>query len=217
LSAAVLALFAKAPVPGQVKTRLCPPLSPEAAAAGYEAMLRDILDRPPPIADLERVLWFTPGTAADWFAAVAPGYRLEAQRGPDLGRRMQQVFRTHAAEGCERIVLRGTDSPTLPQEIVAGAFAALDAHPLVICPDRDGGYNLIGLREPCDALFELPMSTSQVFEQTVRRARELGLEPYLLPAHHDVDTVEDLRQLELDGSTPRTARWLEGVRDSIRP
>lgn len=214
MSRAVLALFAKAPVPGRVKTRLTPPLTPEQAAALYEAMLRDVLERPAPDG-VERAVWFTPGDARAWFADAAPGYRLYVQEGDTLGERMREVFRRHAAEGCERIVLRGTDSPTLPDATVAGAFAALERVPLVLGPDRDGGYNLIGLRGPADELFEIEMSTGRVLEQTLARAAALGLSAECLPEHHDVDTFADLERLVPDARTPRTARWLRELRGTI--
>lgn len=211
----MLALFAKAPEAGRVKTRLTPPLSPGQAAGLYEAMLCDILEQHAAGEPEERALWFTPPGARPWFEAAAEGrYRLYVQEGADLGARMREVFRRHAAEGFDRIVLRGTDSPTLPPATVGQAFAALEAADAVICPDRDGGYNLVGLREPAGALFELPMSTATVLEQTRAAARRLGLSLRLLPAHHDVDTAADLELLarEVSGAgaprAPRTAEWL---------
>ncbi|HTO07207.1 MAG TPA: TIGR04282 family arsenosugar biosynthesis glycosyltransferase [Myxococcota bacterium] len=204
----VLALFAKAPVPGAAKTRLSPPLTPERAAGLYEAMLLDVLDQHARAPDCELALWFTPDDAEPWFAAHAPSrYRRVAQRGASLAERMRESFRTHAAEGFERMVLRGTDSPTLPLARVEAAFAALDHSPVVLCPDRDGGYNLIGQSTPNDALFELELSRASVLAATLARARELGLACELLPAHHDVDTWQDVLQLasELDPAhTPRT-------------
>ena len=208
----LLALFAKAPVPGQVKTRLCPPLEPSQAAELYEAMLLDILDqhRAEPC---DLALWHTPAAAADWFRAAAPAaYRLLAQQGSDLAARMCHLFRHHADEGYTRMVLRGTDSPTLPAARVPEAFAALaSGADLVLCPDRDGGYNLVGLCRPVDALFELEMSTASVLEGTLGRARELGLRTELLAAHHDVDTEADLALLSAElcaSRTPRTQAWL---------
>jgi len=204
----VLALFAKAPVPGEVKTRLAPPLSPAQAAALYEAMLLDVLDQHADEGDCELALWYAPDGAEDWFARRAPArYRRLAQRGADLAERMRAAFQFHAREGAERIVLRGTDSPTLPAARAREAFAALERFPVALCPDRDGGYNLIGLREPRDALFALEFSRASVLGATLARARELGLACELLPAHHDVDTWEDLARLgpELDPQrTPRT-------------
>jgi rSAM/selenodomain-associated transferase 1 len=215
VSRRVLALFAKAPVPGEVKTRLAPELTLERAAELYEAMLLDVLEQHARERDCELALWFTPDDGADWFAKHAPpAYRLLHQRGPTLAERMCALFQFHAAEGFERIVLRGTDSPTLPVERVAQAFAALDHSPLVLCPDRDGGYNLIGQSSPHDALFELELSRANVLGATLARARELGLSVELLPAHHDVDTWQDVLRLgaELDPAlTPRTLSQYRGL------
>jgi hypothetical protein len=210
MSRRILALFAKAPVPGQVKTRLAKELSLESAAALYEAMLLDILDQHATERDCERALWFAPAEAGAWFERFAPaGWRLLVQDGADLAARMAGLFRFHAAEGFDRIVLRGSDSPTLPLERVGEAFAALEHAELALCPDRDGGYNLIGLRGPCDGLFALELSHAGVLSQTLGNARALGLRAELLPAHHDVDTFADLLRLvpELDPRlTPRTLR-----------
>jgi uncharacterized protein len=213
----VLALVAKQPVAGQVKTRLCPPFTPEQAAAFYEAMLLDVIDQH---ADdtAERALWYAPEGAHDWFAAHAPAYELHLQRGASLSERMAAVFRTHGAAGPRPIVLRGTDSPTLPQARVEEAFALLASADLVLCPDLDGGYSLIGLREPHDSLFALQMSHSDVLEATRARAAVLGLRVALLEPHHDVDVVADLARLVCDLDplrTPRTAAWLAGLRERI--
>ena len=207
-----LCLFAKAPVPGRVKTRLAPEVPPRAAAHLYEAMLLDVLDahaRSPGGADL--FLWYSPPEARAWFAAAAPpAYRLAEQRGRRLGERMARVFRTHAREGYARVVLRGTDSPTLPLDHVDEAFGALSRTDLVLGPDPGGGYNLIGLREPCDGLFEVETSTPRVLEATLERARKAGLDWTLLPGHRDVDTAGDLEAVRGDLSpalTPRTLAW----------
>jgi hypothetical protein len=209
----VLALFAKAPTPGRVKTRLSPPLSLQEAAELYEAMLEDIVEQTLELRDCALALWFWPEDARPWFERFAArGFALHAQHGPDLPARMAHLFRAHAAEDFTRIVLRGTDSPTLPAARIAEAFAALERAPLVLCPDRDGGYNLIGQREPCDALFALELSHAGVLAQTLALARAAGLRADLLPAHHDVDTFADLAHLrpELDARrTPRTLRFLE--------
>jgi rSAM/selenodomain-associated transferase 1 len=214
--AAVLALFAKQPLPGFVKTRLCPPLEPAQAAQLYTAMLLDILEQHAAEPGVERVLWYTPAEGRPWFERNCPaGYQLRVQRGAALAERMRELFRAHAAEGHRRIVLRGTDSPTLPPQRVTEAFAALARVDLVLCPDRDGGYNLIGLREPQDALFELQMSTGSVLEGTLARAREKGLRVQLLEPHHDVDTAADLALLEsemMGARAPRTAAWLAETR-----
>jgi rSAM/selenodomain-associated transferase 1 len=212
VSRRLLALFAKAPQPGRVKTRLVPPLTLAQAAELYEAMLLDILAQHPPQPGVERALWYTPDEERGWFRAAAPsGYRLLAQRGAGLAERMAELFRFHAGEGFDRIVLRGSDSPTLPVARVEEAFRALESSELVLSPDRDGGYNLIGLRTACDPLFRFEMSTASVLGQTLARAAELGLRVHQLDGHYDVDTADDLRRLraDLSDATPRTRRWLE--------
>ena len=211
----MLALFAKEPVAGRVKTRLSPPFSLEEAASFYEAMLRDILEQHLRN-EVDRGVWYEPDSAGEWFREAAPeGYRLVPQRGNTLAERMLYLFQRHAIEGYTRVVLRGTDSPTLPVERVEEAFDRLDKSDVVLCPDLDGGYNLIGLQGPQDSLFELEMSTASVLDQTLERAREAGLRIGLLPAHHDVDTERDLELLEPELSealTPRTLRWLRDFR-----
>lgn len=208
----VLALFAKLPQPGAVKTRLAPAIGEVEAARLYEAMLLDVADLHAGPDGRDRVLWFTPPEGRAWFEkSLPPGYRLLEQRGAGLAERMRELFRTHAEEGYERIVLRGTDSPTLPVERVEEAFAALDRHDAVLCPDLDGGYNLIGLCAARDEIFDISMSTGTVLEQTVRRAEAAGMRVRLLDPHHDVDVEADLRRLAsgLAGAqAPRTREQL---------
>jgi rSAM/selenodomain-associated transferase 1 len=209
----IVGLFAKAPVPGQVKTRLSPPLSPAECAQLYKAMLLDVLEQHARAGGADLVLWYAPAESAVWFEARAPaGCRLLPQRGPSLGARLASAFRTHTAEGYERIAIRGTDSPTLPLERVSEAFEALEHAEVVLCPDRDGGYNLIALRAACDALFEIEMSTESVLQQTRKRAAEQGMSCAVLSPHHDVDVIEDLERVRAElsvASTPRTLAWLE--------
>ena len=208
----VLVLFAKEPRPGRVKTRLCPPLSPESAAHLYESMLLDIVDQRAGGADVDLAVCFTPAEARPWFQRHLPvDYTLSAQQGESLAARMRAAFNAYAEAGYGRIVLRGTDSPTLPDARTFDAFSALEEADLVLCPDLDGGYNLIGLREPRDELFEIEMSTGSVLEQTQAGAERLGLRQVVLPGHHDVDHWSDLRRLDANDSldrAPRTRRWL---------
>ena len=124
---------------------------------------------------------------------------------------MRALFRTHTAEGYDHMVLRGTDSPTLPRDRIDAAFAALDDHDVVLCPDLDGGYNLIGLCAARDEMFDIPMSTAAVLDETRERAEAAGLRVRLLEPHHDVDTADDLERLAagLDAvDAPRTLAWL---------
>lgn len=211
MSRELLALFAKLPRAGDVKTRLAPALGADEAARLYEAMLLDVVDQHAGAAR-DLALWFTPAEGRSWFEANVPSvYRLIPQQGADLAARMRALFRRHAAEGYDRIVLRGTDSPTLPPARLEEAFAALADRDLVLCPDLDGGYNLIGLCAACDEMFDIPMSHASVLALTLARAEASGLRTHLLEAHHDVDTAADLELLAAGihgAEAPRTLAWL---------
>jgi rSAM/selenodomain-associated transferase 1 len=198
-SRGILVIFAKRPVPGHVKTRMCPPLSHEEAAEFYTAMLGDVLDASAVAAesyDLEPVLAIDPPSAAsDLSRMCPPGFRVVAQRGADLSKRMSWVVAQMAASGATRILLRGSDSPTLDAEGIGLALEALESNDLVISPDQDGGYNLIGLRGSTQGLFDHAMSTSDVLDDTLANAQRAGLRTQVLSPGFDLDTVDDLRWL----------------------
>jgi rSAM/selenodomain-associated transferase 1 len=217
-----LIVFAKRPEPGRVKTRLCPPFTPAQAAALYRAMLADVLEASAEMAGqagFEPVLAVAPPDAcAELARACPPAFRVVAQRGGDLAARMEWAVAEAAAGGAAPILLRGSDSPALDGAAIAEASAALDAHDLALCPDRDGGYGLVALRRPAPGLFAHPMSTRTVLDDTLLRATQQGLRVHLLRPRFDVDTVEDLRWLaELRGSSAvercaRTCAWLDEQR-----
>jgi rSAM/selenodomain-associated transferase 1 len=212
-----LVVFAKQPAPGRVKTRLCPPFSPEQAAAFYACMLEDVLEASVAACEalgLEPVLAVAPPEAAATLAAPA-GVRREPQLGPDLGARMEHALARELARGRRPVLLRGSDSPTLGRATLAAALAALEGSDLVICPDRDGGYNLVAARRAAPGLFAHPMSTASVLADTLSRAVACGLLHTLLPAGFDVDTAADLALLAAArrdgaaGDCPRTLAYLD--------
>ena len=114
-----LLVVAKRPAPGQTKTRLTPPLSPEQAAALYECLLRDTLDLIRRVPDVQPVIAFLPdapqdGRARDYFAALAPDFELLPQEGADLGARLDNALSHYLARGYERVAIMNSDGPTLP-------------------------------------------------------------------------------------------------------
>jgi glycosyltransferase A (GT-A) superfamily protein (DUF2064 family) len=131
---------------------------------------------------------------------------------------MEWAVREAAAAGADRILLRGSDSPALDVSVATSALEALESHDLVVCPDRDGGYNLVGLRRPAPGLFAHPMSTSRVLEDTLEGARRRGWRVAVQPARFDLDTVEDLRWLAAaraegaEALCPRTLAYLDAQR-----
>jgi rSAM/selenodomain-associated transferase 1 len=215
----VLIVFAKRPEPGRVKTRLCPPFTPAQAALLYRAMLADVLDASAALAarrGLDAWLAVAPAQAcAELARECPPAFRVVAQRGPDLAARMEWAVAEAASGGAAPILLRGSDSPALDAASLDAALDALADHDLALCPDRDGGYGLVGLRRPAPGLFSHPMSTRSVLEDTLRRAEQLGLSTRVLEPRFDIDRVDDLRWLaELRARSggeqcPRTLAYLD--------
>ncbi len=216
---AALVIFGKAPIPGFVKTRLCPPLTPDEAATLQGSLVLDVVERSRTIAHLDRFLACAPSHEHVFFKILQErqGVHLMDQVGEDLGRRMDQAFREVFARGYTRVLLVGTDVPTLPAASYGQALRLLSNHDLVLGPSVDGGYYLIGLKKPAPALFtDIPWSTDQVCALTKEKAATLGLRTGLLPACRDLDTVDDLLALapsasskkgkeQPDGLSPRTA------------
>ncbi len=199
-SRGVLVLFAKEPIPGKVKTRMTPPFSARQAAELYQALLQDTLAASQAMAqahDLHFVVAIDPPEALPFFRRhCSEGMQIVAQRGKNLGERLARVTRELAEEGFSPILIRGSDSPGLSEGDIEKALTALERSEVVVCPDRDGGYNLIGMRSLCEALFHLRMSTESVLNETLAAAEREGLSAELLPPGFDLDCVEDLRAAE---------------------
>ncbi|OGL11752.1 MAG: hypothetical protein A3I14_00695 [Candidatus Rokubacteria bacterium RIFCSPLOWO2_02_FULL_73_56] len=193
-----VAIMAKAPVAGAVKTRLCPPLAPGQAAALARCFLLDKLGQLRTLRGARPVVAFSPADAADLFRALAPGVDLLAQRGPDLGARLAAVLGDLLARGAPAAIAVDSDTPSLPAAFVQMAVDRLadPAVDLVLGPSEDGGYYLIGMPRVHGALFAaMPWSTPDVLAETERRARAAGLRVVRLPVWFDVDTAADLERL----------------------
>jgi hypothetical protein len=212
-------VFAKAPHAGGVKTRMSPPLTLEQAAELYGCMLDDVLVATAEFAaglGLEPVLAVYPAEAVMELAARVPhDFRIVAQRGKDLSERMGFAVAEAAAGGARCVVLRSSDSPTLDGDAVAAALDRLEENDLVVCPDQDGGYSLVGLRRPTPGVFDHEMSTTSVLEDTLENAAQLGLRTHVLGESFDIDTGDDLTRLaaarDQGGATlcPRTIAYLD--------
>ena len=209
----VLLVLAKEPEPGRVKTRMVPPLSPQQASDLYCEMLQDVLIASGRIAveiGLSPILAVHPPGAALALARSAPAeFHIVPQRGADLGERMEWAIREAAASGADRILLRGSDSPILDLERIEAALMSLDDFDLVISPDLGSGYNLLGVRKPAPGLFDHPMSTRTVLEDTLANADALGLRAEVQRASFDLDTASDLSRLAAAREGPRGAAVAE--------
>ncbi len=196
----VLVMMARRPEVGRVKTRLCPPLTPEQAVMLYTAFLHDLVELLRRIPAVHPLIAYTPDTAGDYFAALAPDIARRPQRGIDLSARLATITTDLFDEGAPAIVIIGSDSPTLPGAYIEEAFAALtNGADLVLGPADDGGYYLVGLRRPIPTLFtNVVMSTPTVLHDTLVIAEQLGLRTTLLAPWYDVDTFADLERLYAD-------------------
>ena len=185
-------VFCKAPIAGEVKTRLIPLLDADGARALYEDLASRML-KTCVTADLAPVqLWCTPDTTHDFFSRFNTS--LHQQLGDDLGQRMYRALSTALAEtGIQRAILIGTDCPTIDGTYLTRALDALQDHDVVLGPAEDGGYGLIGLRNIDASYFSgIAWSTDQVCAETCRRFNSADANWALLPLIWDVDRAEDV-------------------------
>jgi rSAM/selenodomain-associated transferase 1 len=205
-----IVVVGKAPRPGTTKTRLCPPLTPRDAAALYRGFLIDTVATACSLGwDQVTVVYPKgPRMRAELGSIIPAGVRLHAQPGRGLGPALSGTFDRHLAEGFDRVVLIGSDNPTLRADVVEDARRALDNVDVVLGPTVDGGYYLIGMARPHPEVFErITWSTSLVYGETVERARNAGLSVVSMPTWYDVDTFDDLVRLraELRAAPPSLA------------
>ncbi len=186
-----LAVMAKAPRPGKVKTRLAPPLTLEQSAALNICFLRDTAANIAAIHGAQGVLCYTPVGDEVAFDGLLPTvFQLIAQRGDGFGERLHLAATDILSCGFGAVCLIDSDSPTLPHSALQQAVAEL-ARPgdrVVLGGSDDGGYYLIGLKQPHFAVFDrIAWSTGSVLRETRERAAEAGLELVELPLWYDVD------------------------------
>ena len=195
-----LAVMAKAPVPGSVKTRMVPPLTQEEAAALYRAILRDQLEHLTRLAAIDLYVAFTPDDAAVLMKSIVPAaFECFPQRGEDLGERMQEIFVELWRRGHRNLVLIGSDVPGVPLDFFRETYSALncDEKRVVFGPSQDGGYYLVGMNQPTPEIFDgMTWSHDRVLVQTTEKLTRLGIAVKLLPTWFDIDTIEDLKRLQ---------------------
>jgi len=219
----IVLLFIKAPVRGQVKSRLASAIGDETAVELYRNFILDILD------SIERSghplrLFVHPPEGVEFVSSWLGKERVcLPQTGSDLGERMEHALRQAFSEGWSRAVLIGSDLPDLPPAIISEAFTALDESDAVIGPAIDGGYYLIGFNSrlfPQRLFHAIEWSTSGVFRRTLELLRKASLRVHVMPQWHDVDTIDDLRALFERGQTAgseesRTMAYLRLHKDML--
>jgi uncharacterized protein len=191
-------VMAKSPVPGRVKTRLCPPCSPTEAAGLAEASLADTLDAVAGCGATRMVLALD-GAPGPW---LPPGFHVMAQCAGSFERRLAYAWALAGGPG----VQIGMDTPQVTASDLDHALGTLDSAEATLGYAADGGWWAIGLRRPHpDAFRGVPMSTDRTGRAQHDRLRALGLDVALLPTLVDLDTVDDLAPVVAAGPATRTA------------
>ena len=192
-------VFARAPIPGQAKTRLIPALGADGAAQLQGLLIRHTLATVNAAAPAITELWCSPDTGHALFAAAAqqPRLRCLPQGEGDLGQRMAMAFRDAFRENSTAVIGIGTDCPALTAAHLHRAAEALTgSHDAVFIPAEDGGYVLIGLKHWIPSVFTgIDWGTGQVMAQTRLRLQSAGASWLELGQLWDVDRPEDLSRL----------------------
>jgi rSAM/selenodomain-associated transferase 1 len=194
---ATILLFAKEPIPGQVKTRLVPSLTPDEAAELATAFLRDLHATLSGIADVELVLAIPDDSSADKVASTLDSEIRVVRQGPGgLGERVARAT-SREFEGSPRpVAVVGSDHPDLPRPLVEACLADARGGSVGWIPTEDGGYAAIALPRALPSLFQgVPWSTGDVAAATRDNAARLDLELKDHGPWYDVDTVRDLQRL----------------------
>lgn len=216
LETVALYVVAKKPIPRQTKTRLSPPLTAAQAAGLYDCFLRDTLDLIRTVPNVRHGIGYFPETERNYFERLAPDMELICQWGASLGERLDHLVVDALNDGAPAVVIVDSDSPTLPVDYLTQAFERLAGADVVLGPTLDGGYYLIGMKQPQPGLLRgVQMSTPHVLSDTLQLAQSAGLAVDLLPVWYDVDTAADLERLmvelnqpNIDGKALATRRWL---------
>ncbi len=187
-----LILFARDPVLGKVKTRLSPFLREDSILKLYTCFLQDSLDKIRQVEDVDRFVGVAPSKESGFFYGTSGSdIRLFVQEGKELGDKMRRAIRDRFAEGYKRVVIIGSDSPSLPVSYIS---RALDSDKdMVLGPSTDGGYYLIGMKGKVVEVFDgVAWGTETVLMQTCERLMRSEADLELLPVWYDIDSPEDL-------------------------
>jgi rSAM/selenodomain-associated transferase 1 len=190
-----IVVFAKAPVPGKVKTRLIPALGEEGAALLARRMLRDTVREAMKVGVAEVELCVDPEPSHPDWEDVRPPIELTSQGGGDLGDRLARAAERVLSEG-QRVIFIGTDCPALDERRLREACRELESHDAVIHPTFDGGYALLGLGRFDTSIFSgIEWSTASVASTTMMRIGALGWSLHMGETLQDIDEPEDLSAL----------------------
>lgn len=210
----------RAPLPGMVKTRLTPLLTPVQAAGLYTCFIRDTFKMTSQLRGVDIYAACAPEGLENGHWAlndiVPEGVTLFSQRGDNIGGRMFNIFDELLNKDYREVSIIGSDSPDLPRAYIDEAFALLDGlTDVVLGPAVDGGYYLIAMGALSVVPFRMiPWSTEKALEMTIENLRLSAMSYKLLKSWHDIDTPECLRLLENNADALESSRFMEALLNS---
>lgn len=194
----IVLLFIKAPLMGQVKSRLAADVGEEIALGLYKNFVLDMINTLEESGHFFRICYHPPKEEKAVSAWLGPYYPYMPQLGNDLGAKMGGAFNRIFSEGFDSGVLIGSDVPDMPSTMVQEAFESLKHSDVVIGPAADGGYYLVGFNQDSflPRVFDgIPWSTNTVYQETIRILQAASMRVHYLPRWRDVDALGDLRAL----------------------
>lgn len=208
-----LIIFAKEPKKGKVKTRLLSVLGKEQCVNLYKAFLKDTIYMAKRVNCEEKVIAYQSNSYPSYLRKISGGFKFYRQKGKDIGKRMYDAFKFAECHRFSKTVIIGSDSPTLKPDFIEAAFRLLDTNDIVLGPAIDGGYYLIGLKNPYPGLFkDVEWSSDKVLEVTLKNAGKKGKKVMLLKKWYDVDDRESLLYLKKKLIKDKnTARWTRKI------
>lgn len=206
--------MAKAPRPGQVKTRLASKLSSESVTAFYCCLLADTLALARSLNHVDVAIMCPESDVKELEQLAGIETSVVAQKGKGLAAGLTSVFDHFPGQHQRHTIAFNSDSPHLPPAVLEAAFHKLESHDLVVGPTHDGGYYLVGAKASHSTLFACDgMGTNTALETLLARARALELSVGFAEPFYDVDIGDDLDRLAKElraapSRAPRTAAWL---------
>ncbi len=202
-------VFARTPEIGRVKTRLMRDLGMKETLKLYKSFVSETFKICGSLKGVDKFLGSFPTTDAPFFRELLKRYKFKGafnQRGADLGEKFINAFNDRFNEGYEKVVIIGSDSPTIPVEYIKKAFQELEKQEFVFGPCTDGGYYLVGARRLYKNIFRgIPWDSSEVLNKTLDKLYAGKIKFSLLPFWYDVDDIDDFRFYK------RHIRYLKGA------
>jgi rSAM/selenodomain-associated transferase 1 len=197
MSKEVLSIFVKNLIPGTVKTRLAKDLGIDVAIEIYKELVRITAEATKTL-KIDKFVYYSEYIESnDQFDDAK--YQKHIQEGKDLGQRMQNCFYDAFELNFDKIILIGSDTPDITDQIISQGFAELDKHDIIIGPAQDGGFYLIGMKEPHENLLnKRTYGHEQVLNELLNEIENRNLSVFKLPTLIDIDVKDDLKKAGIE-------------------